>query len=350
MPAPVTHFLPLTAIRRARILPAPGRVLVRAGQQVTATDPIAETYLPEQHFLLDVRRALGISSAGKAERLIDRKEGEKVQKGDVIAETGGLFSRVIRAPANGVIVSILNGQVLLEAQSAPLVVRAGMPGLVSEVIPERGALIEANGALIQGVWGNGQVDLGVLLALARTADDPLTRDRLDVSMRGAVVLAGTCAQADALKAAAELPLRGLILGSLHPDLLPIASALKFPIMVVDSIGSQPMNAAAYRILSTNEKRDIAINASPRDPFKGDRPEAVIPLPAAGERAPETDEFRAGQSVRIHGSPYAGQIGEVVAVRSGQVLLQNGLRALAADVRLENNEKVTLPLANLDVLE
>ncbi len=351
MPAPVSHMLPLTTVRRARLLQNPGRVLVRTGQMVTATDVIAETYLPEHHYLLDVRRTLGISSVNKAAGLIQRREGEKVQKGDVIAETGGLFSRVIRAPQDGVVVSVNAGQVWIEALGEPFKLRAGMPGTVTDVIADRGAILETSAALVQGVWGNGLIDLGVLLSLARTPDDELTRDRLDVSMRGAVVLGGYCDKPDVLKAAADLQLRGLVLAGINPNILRAAAALKFPLIVIEGFGRIPFNPTAYRLLTSNEKRDAALNAAAWDAYTGERPEVVIPLPAAGgDPAPDTLEFSAGQNVRLHGAPYLGQTGTIIALRGGSAALQNGLRAPAADIRLENGERVLIPLANLDVLE
>jgi hypothetical protein len=36
MLAPVTHILPLATVQRQRVLPVPGRVLVRKGQEVAA--------------------------------------------------------------------------------------------------------------------------------------------------------------------------------------------------------------------------------------------------------------------------------------------------------------------------
>ncbi len=351
MPAIVSHMLPLTTIRRARLLTNPGRVLVRTGQMVTATDVIAETYLPEQHTLLDVRRALGISSVSKAQSLIQRREGEKVQKGDVIAETGGLLSRVIRAPVDGVVVAVGGGQVWIEALGEPFKLRAGMPGTITDVITDRGAIIEASGALVQGAWGNGLIDLGLMISLARTPDDELTRDRLDVSMRGGVVLGGICDKADVLKTAADLKLRGLILASINPGLLRAARALKFPLIVVEGFGRIPFNPTAYRVLTTNEKRDAALNATAWDAYTGERPEIIIPLPAAGgDMAPDTIEYRPGQVVRIQGSSYWGQTATIQAVRPGSVALPNGLRAPAAELRLENGDRALIPLANLDVLE
>lgn len=350
MPAHVTHFLPLTLVRRARLLPVPGRVLVRSGQQVAATDVIAETTLPEKHLLLDIRRALGISSSGKAESLVTRKLGETVQAGDILAETGGLFSRVVRVPVAGTIVAINNGQVLLEPQGEPFRLLAGLSGVITETLADRGAVVETNGVLVQGVWGNNRIDASVFLSLARTPDEELTRDRLDVSMRGAVVLAGTLHQADVLQAAADLPLRGLVLASLNPELIPLARAARFPILVIEGFGRIPLNTTVYNLLTTNEKRDISVNAVEPDPFNGDRPELVIHLPAIGEMPSEVSEFRAGQAVRVFGSPYSGLTGIITRIRPGVVQVPSGLRAMAAEVRLENNENALIPLVNLDVLE
>jgi hypothetical protein len=228
--------------------------------------------------------------------------------------------------------------------------RAGFSGVVTEIIPERGAIIETHGVLIQGVWGNKIVDQGMLISLAKSTDEVLTRERLDVSMRGAVIMAGHCARADALTMANELPLRGLILGSMKAELVPLANTLSFPLIVLDGFGQIPMNNAAFRLLSTNEKRDACLNATPWNPQFGDRPEIVIPLPVEGELPREADDFRPNQTVRVQGAPYASQIGTLIQVKTGTTTLTNGLRVPAADIRLENDEIVSVPLANLDVLE
>ena len=124
-------------------------------------------------------------------------------------------------------------------------------------------------------------------------------------MRGAVVLAGHCSSADALRAGAELPLRGLILSSMASELLPVAASLNYPIFVVEGFGKIPMNETAYKLLSTSEKRDISINAS-FNPSAGERPELIIPLPASGQAAPETDVFCTGQNRAHPGSALCGK--------------------------------------------
>ncbi len=350
MQAPVTHILPLTYIRRPRLLPIPGRVLVHPGQKVNASDIIAEGRTLGQHILIDIRRALGVSRADEADRMIERREGERLQPGDVIAQTHGLLARVVRSPVEGEVAAVYHGRVLLEVAGEASRPPAGFAGNVAEVIPERGAVLETHGALIQGVWGNDRFDQGMLLLMARAPEEELTATRLDVSMRGAVVMAGPCADPDALRMAEEMPLRGLILSSLSPDLLPQASRLKLPVVVVEGFGKIPYDSAAFKVLSTSEKRDACVKASARNAYNGDIPEVILPLPAEGTEARDVTEFRNGQTVRVMGLPQPARIGVISQVRPGLTRLVSGLNAAAADVRLENNDLVTVPLANLDVLE
>ena len=349
MLATVKHILPLTFVRRARMLPVAGTILVRTGQKVNASDVIAQANLPSKHQLLDIRRGLGIPKVADAERAIIRKEGDHLEKGDTIAESEGMFARLVRAPAACDVVLISGGQVLLRLQSTALELKAGMTGVVGDLIPERGAFIETTGALVQGVWGNRRMDSGGLVLVAKSKTDELTRASLDVGMRGAVILAGHCNNPEALQVGLEMQLRGLILASMSSNLVPLANKLNYPIMVVEGFGNLSMSEQAMRLLSSSEKRDASVNAL-FDPKTGERPEIVIPLPANAEAAVETDHFAPNQIVRVVGAPYTGRIGTLVQLRPGLAVLSNGIKAPAADVQLDSETRVVIPLANLEVLE
>ena len=80
--------------------------------------------------------------------------------------------------------------------------------------------------------------------------------------------------------------------------------------------------------------------------------AVQSVHTLDEGAPvlNASELQTGKTVRIRSLPFAGAIGTIALIRPGQTRLANGLRASAADIRLENDRVVTIPLANLDVLE
>ncbi len=350
MQAPVTHIIGLTSIIRERLLPVSGNVLVRPGQKVTPMDVIAETRWAREHVLLDVARLLRVSP-NLADRLIKCKVDDRLAASTEIAIGKGLFPRSVRTPREGRVVAVGGGQVLMEVGEAKMELRAGIPGTVVEVIANRGAVIQTAGSLVQGVWGNGRIDSGLLVNLMENPDSILAVGKLDISLRGSILLGGMVKDVETLEAAAELPVRGLILSSIFPSLLQKAREMRYPIMVTDGFGSMPMNSAAYKLLSTNAKRDVTVNAEMFDRYSGAKPEVIIPLPISNDPpAPrEVETFALGLQIRMRRPPFMGMIGSIVSLKPGLSVLPSGLRAAAAEVKLENNETVVVPLVNLEVV-
>ena len=127
--------------------------------------------------------------------------------------------------------------------------------------------------------------------------------------------------------------------------------MRYPIMVTDGFGPMPMNSTAYKLLSTNAKREVTVNAEVYDRYSGARPEAIIPLPISSSppASREVETFAPGLQVRMRRPPALGMIGLIVAVKPGLTMLPSGLRAPAAEVKLENDETVVVPLVNLEVV-
>jgi hypothetical protein len=265
MLAPVLHVLPLATIVRERTLPVAGKVNVHVNQRVNPTDVIAEASFAREHVLLDVARMFGVSPAA-ADKMIRVKEGDRLAQGTLVAEGSGLFARSIKAPRAGRVMIAGGGQVLMEVGDTRVELKAGLPGVVTQVLPERGVVIRTAGALIQGVWGNGRIDNGLMVSLLEKPDDVLNAGRLDVSLRGSVILGGHVRDLETLKAAAELPVRGLILSSLLSPLIVPAYQMRYPIIVMDGFGALPMNSAAFRLLTTNNKREVTVNAEHFDRY------------------------------------------------------------------------------------
>jgi len=60
-------------------------------------------------------------------------------------------------------------------------------------------------------------------------------------------------------------------------------------------------------------------------------------------------FAVGQQVRMRRSPHTGMIGSIANLPAGLSKLPSGLRAPAAEVKLENGDTALVPLVNLEVV-
>jgi hypothetical protein len=122
-------------------------------------------------------------------------------------------------------------------------------------------------------------------------------------------------------------------------------------VVLRGFGEQHLDTPSYKLLTSNHNREASINGVAFHRFYGTRPEVVIPLPASDDppSPPESEEFAAGQRVRLTHWRALHSVGTIQHILPQLALLPNKLKAPAASVQLENGETVTVPLANLEIL-
>jgi hypothetical protein len=327
-----------------------GRIIARRGQQVNPSDVVAEAVLRPEHLLLDIGVGLGLSPK-EADHYIQRRAGDEIGEGDVIAGPVGIGRRVVRAPKSGTVVVAGDGQVLMELEGEFSELRSGYSGVVAEIIGDRGVIIETVGALIQGVWGNGKINFGLLNILAHAPDELVTPGMMEVGLRGAVVMAGYCEDEKVLRSAEELPIRGMILASMDSALTPVALSVNYPIVLVEGFGKLPMNQEAFSILSSSALSEVALNAESWNRIENTRPEVVVSVPegAYPEVPTEVAAFAIGQTVRIVSPPYKSVIGTLTNLPPSVSLLPSGLLAKTAMVHLVNGDTVQVPLANIEII-
>src|SRR5574341_2008857 len=97
-----------TTLRKRRILPIPGEVLVRAGDRVGSDTVIARTLLPGRVHLVNVVNQLGIVP-GEIRRFMRVREGGRVERGDSLAENRPLirwFQARVPSPVSGTLESV----------------------------------------------------------------------------------------------------------------------------------------------------------------------------------------------------------------------------------------------------
>jgi hypothetical protein len=233
----------------------------------------------------------------------------------------------------------------------PYQIHAGVPGVVVASDGTSSLTIETTGALVEGTWGNGRRGWGVMRVIGQGPADRLHTTQLDVNLRGAVLLAGVCDNAAPLHQATELSVRGLILGSITAELIPIALRMVYPILLTEGFGTAPMNRVAYDLLNSNAGREASLEAMLREPYSRQLPEVIIPLPASPRlSSPERAiQLAPGVRVRCMRAPYAGTVGTIRHLIPKAETFPSGILARSALVELEGTGPVSIPLSNLEVL-
>jgi hypothetical protein len=344
-----TQITPLTKVRRERLLPAPGEVLVRTGQRVEPTQAIARTHLPSDFRILPIARLLGVS-ASQVKRYLRVKPGDEIHKGQVIAKQ--ILRRPVNSPIDGLVTASGGGRILIEAQPTLFELNAYIPGTVSNVLNEYGVIVETTGAVIQGVWGAGGESFGVLKCLTKEPKEPLQAKAIDASCHGTILVGGSVLNSATLNKAQEHEVRGIVTGGLPPDLIPLAEQLPFPTVVTEGIGHAPMSTTIFGLITTNDGREASISGKIKPRWGVARPEIVIPLPAETVPPAQTQPgspLKVGARVRVVRAPYLGAVGTIVALPAHTRRIETGVRVHVAEVDLGQKVPVLVPLANLEVL-
>lgn len=340
----------MATVRRQRQLRGPGTITVRVREKVQPNDVVAEVQPPAKHYFLDVAAGLGVSAA-EAGRHVRVDLGARVEQGQILAGPVGFARRTMRAPADGRVLTMTRGRMLFEALQDPYPLHAGLPG---EVVGSDGAssvVIEATGALMQGVWGNGRRGWGVLRTVGERPDERLQPSKLDLTLRGALLVAGLADNSAPFHQATELTARGMILGSMSAELIPVALRMKYPVILTEGFGSTPMNRPAFDLLNSNAGREASLEATIREPFESQLPEVIIPLPAS-QRASSPENvlpLEPGMRVRALRAPYTGAVGNLLHLLPRPEAYPSGVIARSATVELAGIGPVSIPLANLEVI-
>ena len=174
-----------TKVRKLRQLPMKGKVKVEVGEIVSTDKIVASTKIPGNVQMLNAANKLNIEPENINQcMLVDIDE--KVEKGQIIAENKGLFGLFkssLKSPIDGSIANISNvtGQIIISEPPIPIEVDSYIGGNVIEVIEEEGAVLEGQGAHIQGILGIGGEKQGEILVLSDNQNKEIAEDMIDES-------------------------------------------------------------------------------------------------------------------------------------------------------------------------
>lgn len=314
---PATRIAPFTRIERERRLPVPGDVTTSRGTRVDALDVIARAKPPKVRRALSLTRVLGVREADVPRHLV-KQIGDTVDARDIIISKPinlGLQQLVYRAPDAGQITTIQGSWMILDVQGDALELPALYRGTVLKIVPGYGAVIRAQGALIQAVWSSGKENYGVLKVMAHTPDDKLGPEGVDMSARGAILMAGAGVTEAALRRADTMQAHGIITGGFDPRLREYAETLKLTIIVTEGFGRIPMSAPIFEWLTALNGQEAAVTSpSAVAARRGERPEIFVPLVAGRLQHLDSPtelnqlQVKPGARVRALLEPELGRIG------------------------------------------
>jgi hypothetical protein len=353
-------------VRRERRLPLRGEVVVEVGAEVAPDTVVARAQLPGNVQTVPVASRLAIEP-GRVVGALVAPIGSRVSKGDVIAESRGLFGLVrtrVESPADGVIesVSTVTGQLLLREPPIPVEIAAYVRGVVREVLPGEGVVVEARGAFLQGIFGVGGETFGELVTLSAGPDDELRPGDVRPGHAGKVLVGGAHVTYDALMAAREAGVRAVVVGGfddrdlrrlLGRDLgvaITGSEDLGFTLVLTEGFGHIPMAQRTWDLLARHAGDVAAVSGATQIRAGVLRPEILVPG-TRGPAAAATDleaGLEIGSVVRVIRQPGFGRIGRVVELPHALVALETEAKVRVLVVEFAGSgDRAIVPRANVE---
>lgn len=360
-----------TVIRRRRVLPLPGVVLVDRGDIIRSEQPVARAELPGKVHPLNLANQLGVAPDEIKEYLI-KKEGDPVQKDEVLAENKPLikwFKTEITSPITGKVESLstVTGQVLLREPPRVLELLGYVDGTIVEIHPNQGVTVEATCSLVQGIFGIGGETSGALVVAVTSPDEALTPNHLTADMKGKIVVGGSFLPAETLAKAKELGVAGLVVGGIHDkDLRALlgydlgvaitgTEQVGFTLILTEGFGTIPMAQKTFALLSAHAGEKASVSGATQIRAGVIRPEIIIPQKAgsvakADVARPERGGIQIGDPVRIIRDPLFGKIGQVSALPADLQKIPTESEVRVLEVRFPDGRVAVIPRTNIEVIE
>jgi hypothetical protein len=357
--------------RVRRVLPIAGNVLVKAGDHVRAEQVVAETFMPGDVTPLNLSNLLSLAPAEVKDCLL-KAEGDRVEPGDVLARTKGIFGvfkNEYRAKVGGTLesVSAVTGQVILRGAPIPVQVRAYLTGTVIEIVPNEGVLVEADVSLVQGIFGVGGEAYGPIAMACRNPAERLDAAQITAEHKGKIVIGGGRMTGAAIHQAVKMGAAALVSGGIDDqDLKEIlgydlgvavtgSERIGLTLIITEGFGDIAMAERTFRLLSSRNGVPAAVSGATQIRAGVLRPEIAIPIQHAGgasarDEAAFDSTLKLGANVRIIRDPHFGVIGKVSALPHELQALESGSKARVLEVAVDGAPRIIVPRANVELIE
>lgn len=125
--------------------------------------------------------------------------------------------------------------------------------------------------------------------------------------------------------------------------------------VTEGFGELKMSDRSFNLFKKLEGKQAAINGMTQIRAGVIRPEIIVPLDFDSDSEEDADDLlsegmTAGTPLRIIAEPYFGEIGELLNLPVQLQSVETGSLVRVLDVMLKNGKKVTVPRANVEIIE
>lgn len=361
-----------TTIIKTRRLPLKGSVLSLQGQWVNPDDKVARADLPGIMQSIKVANRLGVEPS-EVPSLLTVKIGDSVSRGDVIAVTKGLwglFKADCKTTATGKVelISNITGNVGVREAPIPIEVDAYIPGKVIEVMHGEGVVIEAHGALIQGIFGIGGERRGEIMMVSPSPEHKLEADDIQPHHAGKVIIGGSNISGLALRRAHELGVVGIVVGGIiDKDLIEYLGYdigvaitghedIPLSLILTEGFGTIAMATRTFSLLQSLEGKTASISGATQIRAGVIRPEVIVADAVDTGDTDRADEvvpnfsLEPGASIRIIREPYFGLLATVTSLPHKLVVIGSGAEVRVLEARLNaTGETVVVPRANVEIV-
>jgi hypothetical protein len=368
---PGLKVTPKILLKKKRILPLKGDVVVKEGDRLSADDVVARTELPGKVLPINAANVLGVLPVDLPKH-ITVPIGTVLKKGQVYASAKvffGLFKSTLKAPADDLTietVSHITGKILLREKPHPVEVRAYVDGIVSEVYPGEGVEVTSWAAMAQGIFGIGGETNGILRMVCQSPDEPLTPDKILPEHKDCILVGGSIVSASALDKAIETGVRAIVVGGFNDQDLrnflgyDLGVAITgsenkgITLVVTEGFGEIPMTQRTFELLKQYEGKRACCHGATQIRAGVIRPEIVLPMAESelyiGEEV-KAGALQEGTPIRVIREPYFGRIGRVTQLPPEPRPLESETKARVLMLKFDDEDiEVMVPRANVEILE
>ncbi len=365
-----------TTVEKTRRLPLKGDVLVKVGDRVSPDTVVARTELPGIMQTVKLAELLGVEPQ-ELKPALRVQIGDRIDKGAILGQTKGLFGLFkndVKSPVEGTLemISEQTGHLGIRMLPTPVEKDAYIHGVVKEVMPEEGIIVQCQGALIQGIFGVGGERQGLIAVGTQSAADPLTEQCFKPEHKGKIVVGGANVTLGALRKAAEVGAVGIVVGGIiDRELIEYlrealrepgfdigvaitgTEAIDFTLVVTEGFGTIHMADRTFDLLKSLDGKLASINGATQIRAGVIRPEVIVSLETARDNVSDGAGgglLEIGTPIRVIREPYFGILGHVTALPSELQEVQSETMVRVLEAKLKDGRTVTVPRANVEIIE